>query len=348
MSQWSSESRHSSRNFQPRSSSSEAPSTRRNPHRKTLSSITGSNKLKSMLKGSSPLIEAAKSNDLAMLLHHLAPGPSNAPPSLSPTDRDGLTPLHWAARLGHIEIAQALLSRNAHTEKHTKFQDRTPLYYAAWHNHASIVAILIEAGAAVNATSKMDGATALHKASQQGHEDCVRVLLAANAHVNQRDVEGMPPLMWAFQGKQLRAAQMLILAGANLEARIKLGVNLEACTAQGLTVLHKAVQQGDLLLARLFLEMGADANSDSPYNLAPLHRAAGKGDYSMVQLLLEYGGNIDVRNEAGWTPLHSAARYGHRRVAQCLLGAGADRAALTKDRENAVDLAKRNGHVDVL
>ncbi|KAI9727629.1 MAG: hypothetical protein M1828_005857 [Chrysothrix sp. TS-e1954] len=350
VSQWSTQSRHSSRHSNQHSSSSSEPSSsRRNSHRKTLASFTGTNKIRSMLKTSNPLIEAAKTNDLPMLLYHLAPGPSNTnPPELSPTDRNGLTPLHWASQLGHIEIVRALLTRNAHTEKHSKFQDRTPLYYAAWHDHASIVAILIEGGAAVNATSKMDGATALHKAAQQGHEDCIRVLLAAGAHVNKRDIEGMPPLMWATQGKQLRAAQMLVLAGANLEARIKLGANLELSTTQGLTVLHKAVQQGDHLFARLFLEMGADANSDSPHGLAPLHRAAGKGDYGMVQLLLEYGGNPGVRNDAGWTPLHSAARYGHRRVAHCLVGAGADPKAVTADREGVIELARRNGHVDVL
>lgn len=219
--------------------------------------------------------------------------------------------------------------------------------------------MLLAAGAAPNAVSKMDGATALHKAAQKGHVDGMERLIAAGADVGLKDVESMSPLMWATQGKSLQAARLLIVHGADLETRIKLGANLENASREGLTVLHKAVGAGDLPFARLFLEMGANVDSVGIHGVKAVQRASARGDAHMVQLLIDYGADVgEAVGAEGWTALHWAARYGHRGVAQMLIAKGAWAGQRTTSDggggghggagETARELALRHGHLDVV
>ena len=316
--------------------------------------IFGKKGFKALVKSrpSCPIIEVVKSNDLRGLMDLFAP--SANPPDINSTDKDRWTALHWAADLGHADIADFLLSKNARTEARTKNSERTPLYQAAAHGHAQVARILIEHGAAVNAASKMDGATALHKAAQRGHTEAITVLIAAGADVNKRDVEGMPPLMWATQQRQLHAAHKLVASHANLEMRIKRGVNLENASAEGLTVLLKVAGSGDVAFARLFLNHGADPNADAPHGVRALHIASRKGDAEMVTALVEFGSDVDMRSVDGWTPLHFAARHGHRKVCQLLIRQGADPKARVakpgqeRSGETADELAKQFGHQNMI
>ena len=310
--------------------------------------------VKSLVKSRTPpIVEATKLNDLKGLLDCLAPGQVK-PPDVNATDKDNWTALHHAADLGFHDIAEVLLARNALTEARTKSQGRTPVYLAAAHGHAHLVTLLLENGAAVNSASKMDGATALHKACQHNHVEAITALIAGKADVNKRDVEGMPPLMWACQRKQLHAAHKLVAAGANLEARIKLGANLENSTFEGLTVLHKVANTGDVAFARLFLEHGADPDADAPHGFRALHKACSKGDLNMVECLIEFGADVNLRSAEGWTPLHFAARHGHRKVALFLIRQGADVSLRTGKigggikGDTPAELASKHGFEDMI
>jgi ankyrin repeat protein len=72
----------------------------------------------------------------------------------------GLTPLHWAAWEGHIEIARLLCDRGADFEASTNSEMR-PLHFAAKYGHISIVNELIEVRNAYINAKKDDGRTAL-------------------------------------------------------------------------------------------------------------------------------------------------------------------------------------------
>lgn len=337
------------------SSSIAAPSTS-SSGRRTLASMGGGSRLRSMLQKSvPPLIQAVKAGDLPQVQNLLAPGLRTTPVGI--TDRDGLTALHHAAMIGHEAICEVLLNHSALTEARSKYQKRTPLYYASALNHPNVVAILLAAGAAPNARSTMDGASALHKSSQKGHVDCMEQLIAAGADVNMSDIEGMSPLMWATQGKAIEAARLLITSGANLEARINLGKNLEMSSKEGLTVLHKAVAASDYPFAELFVTLGADINNIGAHGIKPLHKACARGDAQMVELLLNFEADPnEALGEGGWTPLHWAARYGHRRVALLLVSHGAWAGARTKSAHGAAsgegltprELSMKHGFQDVV
>ena len=57
----------------------------------------------------------------------------------NPKDVDGNTPLHLAAREGHLEVVEAIAKDLTWPNKNPKNdKDETPLYMAALHGHVSV------------------------------------------------------------------------------------------------------------------------------------------------------------------------------------------------------------------
>ena len=71
--------------------------------------------------------------------------------------------------------------------------------------------------------------------------------------------------------------------------------------------LHVALENGNVTVARLLLERGADINAKHKENTA-LHRAIEKRDYEVAQLLVAEGADVAAHNLRGITPLHLALR----------------------------------------
>ena len=97
---------------------------------------------------------------------------------------DGATPLIYAARRGHYELAKALLDLGAEIDKATTAslgitatpKGTTALTMAAAHGHRAIFGLLIERNAQVDAPSN-EAQSPLLVASGLGYTDMVRVLL---------------------------------------------------------------------------------------------------------------------------------------------------------------------------
>lgn len=69
------------------------------------------------------------------------------PESISQTNSHGSTPLHWAARNGHVTVAKKLLDRHAYVNA-TDAIGATPLWYASyWGRHVKMTRLLCKNGA---------------------------------------------------------------------------------------------------------------------------------------------------------------------------------------------------------
>lgn len=96
----------------------------------------------------------------------------------------------------------------------------------------------------------------------------------------------------------------------------------------GLTALHLAARAGDVAIARLLIEHGADLEAgnrgpEAPHGGTPLYLAAASGQLEMVRTLLASGARAGGGPHGG--PLRAAIVHAdHRDVARLLVEAGAE------------------------
>mmetsp|Transcript_101305 Transcript_101305/g.174942 ORF Transcript_101305/g.174942 Transcript_101305/m.174942 type:complete len:155 (-) Transcript_101305:516-980(-) len=93
----------------------------------------------------------------------------------SARDKSGYTPLHYAARAGHMEAIRLLLRCEADPNAATTLGRSTPLHRAAYCGHVEAVKLLLAARAGAGAADS-DGQTALHKALRQEQHAVVQLL----------------------------------------------------------------------------------------------------------------------------------------------------------------------------
>ncbi len=185
-------------------------------------------------------------------------------------------------------------------------------------------------------------------AVMRGDSARVRTLIKQGMDVNEAQADGMSALHWAAQRGDLSSAQMLVYAGARVDALTRNG---------SYTPLHLAAREGRGRVVKLLLEHGANATAATSSGAAtPLHFAAGHGDSLSVAALLDKGVPVDIRENAwGQTPLMWAAAYNRVAAADLLVkrGAGLEAASKIEDvpkfeRDQRTELAMRNRRVAAL
>ena len=136
-------------------------------------------------------------------------------------DRDGWTPLHFAAAANtdHAVVA-ALVEAGADVQARGR-GGRTPLHLAAANINTAAVRTLIEAGADPMARNR-GGSTPLHMAAFRncdGDPGAIIELLGAGADPRARSAGGWTPLHWAALYNTAVAVDALLHAGADPDAR---------------------------------------------------------------------------------------------------------------------------------
>jgi ankyrin repeat protein len=122
---------------------------------------------------------------------------TSTPFSVSATDSQGDTPLHWAAAEGRFETAKFLIEKGADVNATNHFGG-TPLLVVARDKVApAVVQLLLQSGARVGATDG-SGENALHKLAWFGYPQenirSAQILLDAGADVNVKNRQGKTPL----------------------------------------------------------------------------------------------------------------------------------------------------------
>ena len=154
-------------------------------------------------------------------------------------------------------------------------------------------------------------------AAARGDIETVRSLVKQGADVNAAQGDGMTALHWAAEEGSLELAEVLIYAGARVDALTRLG---------SYTPLHLASQRGHAAVMKALLAAGADANAPTTTGaVRPLHFAAESGSVEAVHALVDGGADVNgAEQQWGQTPLMFAAAKNRAAAITALLQRGAD------------------------
>ena len=154
-------------------------------------------------------------------------------------------------------------------------------------------------------------------AAARGDLEAVRRLLREGADVNAPQGDGMTALHWAAERGDADLADVLLYAGARVDAGTRIG---------HYTPLHLASRRAGATVVEVLLDAGSDPNASTTNSGAtPLHLAAATGDPAVVEVLVGAGADVNGREGAwGQTPLIFAAASNRVAAMEVLLEAGAD------------------------
>jgi ankyrin repeat protein len=235
---------------------------------------------------------------------------------------DGSTALHWAAEHDDLDMVDQLIRAGARVTARTR-EGVTPLQLAASNGSAAMIDRLLKAGADANAPLSAAGDTALMMASRTGKTDAMRVLVEAGANVNTKETwGGTSALMWAVSEGHADAARVLVGAGADVNARSNYvaaanGRGFEGRTpvasrtdpkaeefASGwLTPLTLAAREGDIEMARVLVNAGADVNIAAGDGKTALALAIFNGNYEVASFLVDNKADVNKADAQRFTPL---------------------------------------------
>lgn len=124
------------------------------------------------------LFRATKSGDSSLVRVLL----NEHPEWVHARDKEGSTPLHWAAWKGHPEVVEILVAAGADIQAHNEngHWGTTPLHAAAHGNQRAAAESLIRLGADVNA-EKIGGGTPLAETKVHNASAVAKLLLASGA-----------------------------------------------------------------------------------------------------------------------------------------------------------------------
>ena len=142
----------------------------------------------------------------------------------------------------------------------------------------------------------------------------VRDLLSQGADPNAADLYGWAPLHFAAYQGRAEVAKALLDAGAKMDVKDR----------QGFTPLHWAVYESALIpgsaeTARILILRGANVDARDVEGSTALFWAAWEGNINMAKLLLDHGANVHLTGKEGLTPLQSARKYEHKEMVALLI-----------------------------
>ncbi len=273
-------------------------------------------------------------------------------------DRD----LLLAARLGYFDKVKDSIKNKADANT-CNANGVTPLHMAATSGVLDVVKYLVEQGSNFNIVD-IKKITPLHMACLYGHVEVAGYLIEKGANINALDSNELTPLHYATMNE-----------GARFDFTIKLLIQKNAdpnlTSKMDFTFLYKISHRGKDEIVNLVLKY-IDNINEVYYEskVSALHAAAMNGHIKTVHLLLSAGIDVTIKNIDGhtaaylaknntfyglWniinsneTKLISAVANGKISVVRELLKKGTDINYVAYYNYNALDMAVKKGHKDIV
>jgi ankyrin repeat protein len=259
---------------------------------------------------------------------------------------DGRTPLHFAARDGHLGLLDFFLDRKAQINIKDA-SGAAALHEAARAGNIAAMELLLSRGADPD-TQDAKGNSALHLGiPPENHREAISLLLAYQANSNLRDEHGDSPLHIVITLNRNSGIVQALLSG---------GTDVSIRNIDGKTALYLAVEEGRTEIIPLLLSYQSDIFAADNGGITPFERALEMGnpvlsalitpetvfqtdsagntmlhkaiensaDVKTINLILEHRALVNARNREGDTSLHLAVRLNEAESGELLIARGAD------------------------
>src|SRR5207244_3326602 len=202
----------------------------------------------------------------------------------------GLSPLHLAARQGHLDAVKALVDAGADLNQPTSGDHVTPMLIATINGQFDIAKQLLDRGADSN-LAQDNGVTPLYAT--------LNVQWAAKALYPQ------PRAYEQQKTSYLQFMEALLQKGANPNARLtkKVWYSQYDFDQSGLAANHHRYAPSGMLAAVKYMieELHLDPNVRDHEGNNAIHDAAARGDVEMIKYLVSKGVDVKVVNREGKT-----------------------------------------------
>lgn len=233
-------------------------------------------------------------------------------------DHESSTPLLVAVMQDQIAVARYLLAHGAGADAANRYRV-TPLYAAALHGNTDMMAALLAAKADPNGAAP-SGETLLMTSARTGVVRAMQMLIDAGARVDASEPAfNQTALMLAARSNNAEAMAVLLDNGADIDARTSVGSTppfVPPCKGTGCGSEGVGINRGGL--------PDRGRRDAAKGGMTSLLYAAREGADAATALLIRRGANLDLAEANGMTPLLMALLNNQLGSARQLIEAGAN------------------------
>lgn len=253
------------------------------------------------------ILDAAKQGDVEAIRIQIDIDPS----SIDSSDEEFRTPLMLAARNGHFQAVDFLLSKVSYPDSVSDSQ-HTAIYSAAMgpiervEQRILLIDRLLKEGARLN-TPQEDARKPAFGATMKGDSKMLQYLVEKGADVKE-DHTGDTLLHRLAMSEVSKASEPGEELRNCLRIILDVGIDIETRNEYGETPLFFAATFDSLSLIKLLIENGTDVNTVNNGNDSPLNVAVGSYSLDLVKLLVENGADVNHIGALSLTPLQQAKK----------------------------------------
>ncbi|CAH8620453.1 unnamed protein product [Schistosoma guineensis] len=199
-------------------------------------------------------------------------------------------------------------ARLSHVRKrnHT---DLCPVHLVAYKGNLAMLHYLIQNGVNVHQPTCTLQRRPVHYAALRQQVSCLQMLLNAGAQIDARDTFGNTPLHYAAEDGDGGLLSLLLNNGACVDAQ----------DITNKTPLMKAARSGKVWAVRRLLLFGANVNVKDRNDETALHFACRQGSTEITRMLIKAESRLNAQNQIGLTPLMESVSYNQREAVSLLI-----------------------------